>query len=341
MKRQSLYFLEPQRVEVREESLAAPGLGQVLVQTLLSAVSSGTELLIYRGQAPAEMPVDESIVALPGKFTFPLKYGYAAVGRVKALGPKVVQYWQDKLVFAFQPHESFFLAAPEELWLVPGDLTPEDAVFLANMETAITLALDGQPLLGEQVAIFGQGVVGLLLTALLSRLPLASLVTLDLYPRRRLASESLGADTSLDPQAPEDMKQLLTWLKGSRHHSGADLIYELSGNPAALDQAIAATGYHGRVVVGSWYGLKKVDLHLGVEFHRQRLKLISSQVSRLAPELSGRFNKSRVLELAWQMLRNIKPSRLITQRFPLTQAPQAYQLIDQNPGETLQVVLTY
>jgi 2-desacetyl-2-hydroxyethyl bacteriochlorophyllide A dehydrogenase len=341
MIRRSLYFLQPRRVAVKEEDLTGPGPGQVLVKTLVSAISSGTELLVYRGEVPAEMAVDETIGALAGSFSYPLKYGYAAVGRVLALGPVVDPVWERALVFAFHPHESLFCAAPEELLLLPAGMAPEDAALLANMETAVTLALDGAPLLGEQAVVFGQGVVGLLLTSILARFPLTGLVTLDLHPSRRLLSETWGAGVSLDPAAPEALERLQTLLQDPPSHPGADLVFEVSGSPAALDMAVAAAGYHGRVVIGSWYGRKKVELHLGGEFHRRRLRLVSSQVSTIAPELRGRFSKGRCLSLAWRMLREAGAGRLITHRFPLEQAAQAYDLLDRRPEEALQVILTY
>jgi 2-desacetyl-2-hydroxyethyl bacteriochlorophyllide A dehydrogenase len=341
MIRRSLHFLQPRRVAVQEEELTGPGPGQVLVQTLVSAISSGTELLVYRGEVPAEMAVDETIGALGGKFSYPLKYGYAAVGRVAALGPGVEPVWDGALVFAFHPHESHFCAAPEELHLLPSGMAPEEAALLANMETAVTLALDGAPLLGEQVAVFGQGVVGLLLTSILARFPLDRLVTLDLHPGRRLLSETWGAGVSLDPAAPQALERLHTLLQDPSSNPGADLVYEVSGSPAALDMAVAAAGYHGRVVIGSWYGQKKAELHLGGEFHRRRQRLISSQVSTIAPELRGRFSKGRCLSLAWRLLREAGPARLITHRFPLEQAARAYELLDRRPEEALQVLLTY
>jgi len=341
MPRQALYFLAPRQVALKEEDLPPPAFGQVVVNTLVSAVSSGTELLIYRGQVPPDLARDETIAALGGDFSFPLKYGYAAVGRVAERGPGVAPEWQDRLVFAFHPHESRFLATPDELLPLPPEMSPEDAVFFPNLETAITLLLDGRPLVGEQVAVFGQGVVGLLLTALLARWPLAALVTLDLYPRRRLASENLGAHLSLDPSAPGARDRLLAALQGPRPYSGADLAFEVSGDPAALNQAIAAAGFSGRVVIGSWYGLKPAELALGGRFHRSRINLISSQVSTLAPEVTGRWNRARRHQAAWEMLRQLKPSRLITHRFPFKDAAQAYALLDRRPGAAVQVVLTY
>jgi threonine dehydrogenase-like Zn-dependent dehydrogenase len=257
------------------------------------------------------------------------------------LGPGVAPAWKGRLVFAFQPHVSHFLATLDELLVVPAGLNPEEAVFFPNLETAVTLLLDGQPLVGEQVAIFGQGIVGLLLTALISRWPLSSLVTLDLYPRRRLLSEDLGAHVSLDPSAPEAMARLAAALQGSGPCPGADLCYEISGNPAALDQAIAATGFSGRVIIGSWYGVKRADLNLGGHFHRSRMRLISSQVSSMNPEISGRWDKTRRYHATWEMLAQVQPARFITHRFPMTQAAQAYELLDRHPEDVVQVILTY
>ncbi|MBU4233169.1 MAG: zinc-binding alcohol dehydrogenase [Desulfobacterales bacterium] len=341
MERQALYFTGPRQVAILNETLPSPAFGQVLVQTIMSAISPGTELLVYRGLAPADLARDETITALAGDFSFPLTYGYAAVGQVLELGPGVAPDWEGRLVFAFQPHASHFLATPDELLGVPAGLNPEEAVFFPNLETAVTLLLDGRPLMGEQVAIFGQGIVGLLLTALLSRWPLSSLVTLDLFPRRRLLSEDLGAHLSLDPSTPDAMERLAAGLQGGRPYAGADLCYEISGNPAALDQAIAATGFSGRVVIGSWYGLKRSDLNLGGSFHRSRMRLISSQVSSINPELTGRWDKTRRYHVTWQMLAQVQPARFITQRFPIAQAAQAYALIDNHPEDVIQVILTY
>jgi 2-desacetyl-2-hydroxyethyl bacteriochlorophyllide A dehydrogenase len=341
MERQALYFTAPQQVAVKREPLPSPSFGQILVQSLISAISSGTELLIYRGLAPADLAKDDTIPSLAGSFAFPLKYGYAMVGKVLEVGRGVAPGWEGKLVFAFHPHESHFLATPDELLKLPEGLTPEDAVFFPNMETAVTFLLDGVPHIGEQVVVFGQGIVGLLLTALLNRWPLSSLVTLDLYPKRRLLSEDLGARVTLDPSETGVMERLCSYLQGNGPYPGADLCYEISGNPAALDQAIAATGFSGRVVIGSWYGLRRSDLNLGGRFHRSRVRLISSQVSSIAPELSGRWNNTRRYQITWQMLGEVQPARFITHRYAIDQAAQAYELLDHHPEDAIQVILTY
>jgi threonine dehydrogenase-like Zn-dependent dehydrogenase len=210
------------------------------------------------------------------------------------------------------------------------------------METAVNFAQDGAPLTGERVAVVGQGIVGLLTTALLSRFPLEQLVTFDRYLLRRQASLSLGASASLDPaEAVPWSRGEVDLLEAATTYGEFDLVYELSGDPSALDLAISLCGFGGRVVIGSWYGEKMAPVDLGGKFHRSRIQLIGSQVSTIAPSLSGRWDKPRRLGVAWEMLRKVKPASLITQTFPFEQAAEAYRLIDEHPEETVQVVLTY
>jgi threonine dehydrogenase-like Zn-dependent dehydrogenase len=120
-----------------------------------------------------------------------------------------------------------------------------------------------------------------------------------------------------------------------------DLTFELSGSPAALNDAIFSTTFSGRIVIGSWYGQKNSPIDLGGSFHRSRIKLISSQVSTISPELSGRWDKSRRFEVAWRALQSVQPEKWITHRFPLEGAGKAYQLLDENPQETIQLIFDH
>lgn len=338
MRRRALYFAGPGAVEVREEPLDPPGEGQALAETVLSAISPGTEMLIYRGQFPPGMALDETISSLQGDFSYPFRYGYACVGRVAECGPGVDRAWMGRMAFSFQPHASHFVAPISDLIPLPSGVSPEDAVCLPNMETAVNFVHDGGPLIGEQVAVFGQGIVGLLTAALLVRFPLSRLITVDSYPERRRASLALGATQALDPAAGIGaIREAL----GGEHYTGADLVYELSGSPAALDMAIGVAGFNGRVVIGSWYGQKRADLDLGGAFHRSRVRLISSQVSSIDPALRGRWTAARRFEAAWEMIRQVNPARFITQRFGMGDAAKAYRLIDEQPEQTIQVALVY
>jgi threonine dehydrogenase-like Zn-dependent dehydrogenase len=176
---------------------------------------------------------------------------------------------------------------------------------------------------------------------LLVRFPLADWLTFDYFPLRRQASQHLGAVISLDPSRENIIAEARQTLKMEGIEDGVDLAFEISGSPLALNQAIGLTAYNGRIIVGSWYGSKQVALDLGGRFHRSRIRLIGSQVSSLAPQYSGRWDKMRRFGTAWEMIRRVNPSQWITQRVPFEQASQAYSLLDESPGETIQVVLNY
>ena len=322
----ALYFTGPESVTVREQPIAEPGPGQVRVRTERSGISPGTELLVYRDEVSSELPTDETIDALDGTFSYPLQYGYAAVGRITAVGEAVDENWLDRRVFAFNPHESHFLADPEEL--VPTTLAPEQAVVLPNAEAAANFVMDGRPRFGARVAVFGQGPVGLLTTAMLAEFPLATLVTVDPCETRRTLSRSLGADRAV---APADLGSL----------DAVDIAFELSGNPAALDDAIDVTGYAGQVVVGSWYGTKEVSLDLGNAYHRSHIRVRSSQVSRVDPDHADRWDKDRRLDAVSSWLAEVDLSALHTHAFDVERAPEAYRLLDERPDDAVQVSLTY
>lgn len=341
MNRQALYFTGPLGVEVREEVVPDPGPSELRVKTMLSGISSGTELLFYRAEVPEDLAVDTSIASLQQKNRYPLKYGYASVGEVIDAGPGVDPGWLGQKVFSFHPHESHFCASPAELLLLPKGMPAERAIFLPNMETALNLVMDGQPLVGEFVAVFGLGIVGLLTSAVLKNFPLGGLAVFDRFPLRRATAAQLGCEYALDPLDAGEWREVETVFQKRGMPDGLDLAYELSGAPPALDQAIALTGFSGRIVVGSWYGKKAVSVDLGGRFHRSRIRLVSSQVSTIAPELSGRWDKARRFKLAWEHLNQICPESWITQRFPIRAAAEVYHLLADDPAHAIQVAFTY
>ena len=341
MQRTSIIFKKPYEIELIESPLPAPGEEEVLIETRISAISPGTELLVYRGQFPPNLPVDVAIPALARPFGYPLAFGYASVGQVVEIGRSIKKELLDQLVFCFHPHESHYTIRQDQLIPLPDDIDSVDAVFLATMETAVNFLMDGRPIIGENIVVFGQGIVGLLTTALLSLLPLGNLVALDPYPLRRENAKIAGARIVLDPNTPDVLDEGSKLLKSAVGGNGADLIYELSGNPAALNQALSIAGLGSRIVIGSWYGTKKAELDLGGSFHRNRIRLISSQVSTLAAQFANRWTKNRRMKVTLDMVRQLQPARFVTHRFDVQQAGEAYDFLDKRPQETIQVVLTY
>ena len=335
MQRDSLYFTGPEEIELRQTSTTHSA-EEVLVETHVSGINAGTEMLIYRDEAPGDLPADETLEALKGDLSYPLRYGYAAVGEVIETGSSVDDEWMGRTVLAFNPHETHFSAAPSDIIPVPDGIGSAEMALYPTVETATTLVLDGRPQIGERVVVFGAGVVGLCTIRLLTSFPLSELLAVDPLAARRDRALQMGADTALPPD--EVSKNRWNDATGP---AGADLLYELSGNPSALDQARSVAGYDSRIIVGSWYGTKPTTLDLGGDFHRDRVSIESSQVSTLTPALRGRWTFDRRTTVTLENLSSVPVESLITHRVGFANAADGYRRIHQHPEDTLQVLLTY
>ena len=327
----AVWFPHARAVEIRDEPLREGGPDDVRVRAVLSALSQGTERLVYRGEVDEALPLD--LPTLAGSYGFPVKFGYASVGRVTATGRDVRGIGEGDLVFALHPHQSEYVVPASLVHRLPDGVTPDQGVFLANLDTAVNVVLDAHPRSGETVAVFGQGVVGLLVTQLLRRAG-AQVIAIDPSQIRRDTAERCGAQTILAIGDPT----LLHALTAGR---GVDIAIEASGNADALQQAIDGVAVEGTVVVCSWYGGKPVTLDLGGNFHRGRVTLKSSQVGRIAPALAPRWDRERRLRVATELLGELVLAELITHRVPFTHAAEAYDLLDRGSDETVQVVLAY
>ena len=326
---EALYFTAPETVERRSVTVGDPGATELLVETRVSAISAGTELLVYRDEVPSGIPVDETIDALDGEFSYPIRYGYAASGIVREVGSEVDENWVGRTVFSFVPHQTRFRADPASVVPLPDGMDPETGSLFPSVETATNLVLDAHPRLGERVVVLGAGVIGLCVIRLLASFPLADLVVVDPIQRRRELARELGADRVETPE---------TIIGGV---DAADLVVELSGQPDTLNDAVDVVGYDGRIVVGSWYGSKREPIDLGGRFHRDRIDIVSSQVSTIDPELRGRWDRTRRADVAVDRLSRIDTDALITHRVPFDRAEDAYDLLDSTPEKAIQVVLEY
>ena len=330
----AVWFTAQRTVEIREELLGPLTPSHVRVRVIASAISHGTEMLVYRGEVPPGTTLD--LPTLAGSFDFPIKYGYASVGRVEEVGSAVTDLAPGDLAFTLHPHQDTYVVPAALVRRLPPELPPELGLFVANLETAVNALLDAPVRLGEHVVVFGQGVVGLLVDLLAHQNGAGRVIVVDGYERRRRLASALGADAALAPDV-----ELADRIRDLTEGRGADLVFDASGNPAALQAAIGAVAPEGTVVVCSWYGTKSVALELGGHFHRERVRIRSSQVGRLDPGLGPRWNHARRSKTVLDLLPRLSLDRLVSQHFPFERAAEAYRLVDEHPEETVQVVLSY
>lgn len=302
----ALWFVGPRRVELRAGAPAPLAHGRVRVRGLSSGVSQGTELLLYRGEGPR--PFDPS---LPDADDYPLRYGYAWVGRIVELGPGVDDAQLGRRVFALATHAEEHVLHADDVRVLPESIPAERATLAANMETAITCVWDAEVALGEQVVVFGGGVVGLLTAWLLERAG-ASVVVIEPSEARRRAGEALLSSASRLVARPTPAMT-------------ADLTVEATGVPGVLDDAIAATRPEGRVVVASFYGARRSPLALGDAFHRRRLTLRASQVSAIPARLAPRWSHARRFALVTKLLAEPALDSLFGAATPFERAEELFE----------------
>ena len=328
----AVWFAAPRTAELRRETVPPPGPGEVRVRSVASAISHGTEMLVYRGEVPTDLPLD--LPTLAGDFSFPIKYGYASVGRVLDAG--VEHLSPDDLVFVHHPHQETFVVPADLPVRLSDGLDPTVGLFFANLETALNVVHDTPLRLGETVLVFGQGVVGLLATQLLKLAGADQLLAVDPLRKRRELALEVGADGAFEPGG--DLRERVLEITAGR---GADVAVEVSSSGAALQAAVDAVAAEGTVVVASWYGTKPVVLSLGGHFHRGRVRLRSSQVGRMNPELGSRWDLARRTEAVLGLLPRLRLKELVSHLIPFEEAPGAYRLVDERPDEAVQVVLIH
>jgi 2-desacetyl-2-hydroxyethyl bacteriochlorophyllide A dehydrogenase len=277
----ALWTVAPGRAELREETLRAPEAEEVLVRTLFTGISRGTERLVFEGHVPESEHGRMRAPLQGGDFPFPVRYGYCAVGIVED-GP---EGRLGETVFCLHPHQDRFLAPTAMCLKLPADLPPARAVLAANMETALNILWDARPLLGERALVVGAGVVGLLVARLLARLPGAAVAVHDTDAGKAALAESAGGRFLRDAPAPEH-----------------ELVIHASGAPAGLATALSACAFEGRILEASWFGARPVALALGEAFHARRLSLLSSQVGAVSPAMRGRRTHAERLALALSLL---------------------------------------
>jgi 2-desacetyl-2-hydroxyethyl bacteriochlorophyllide A dehydrogenase len=330
----------PRQAGVRNEPIRDPGVGEVLVRTICSGISAGTELNVYRGVAPqwrGRQDRDSHLFVADGpEWTYPLVYGYANVGVVAAVGPGTRESLVGETVFSYQPHRAWNVVAEADLIRLPPLADVRRGVFLANLTTALNGVLDAHPNLGDVVVVSGLGVIGLLVTRLLRRAGAGVVIGVDqLELRRELALEA-GAQLVLEPSA--GVPEAVLEHTGGR---GADIVIDASGAAPALNAAIRSVGVDGLVIALSWYGGTIDSLDLGAEFHHNRVRIRSSQGDHVSPELGRLWSLERRNALSLELLAELPLERYITHEFAPGDAADAYARLDRRDPDVLQCVFAF
>jgi len=297
---QALWYVAPGKAEIRAETLPAPAAGEARLAAVASALSRGTERLIFSGRVPESEFERMRAPFMSGAFPFPVKYGYAMVGRVVD-GPAALK---GRLAFALYPHQTAFNLPVENIVPLPDGLPPERAVLGANMETALNAVWDSAAGPADRVAVVGAGVLGLLVARLAAAMR-ADVTVVDTNPQRAAVAAQLGAAFALPDKAPDN----------------CDLVVHTSASAAGLTTALRLAGDEATVLELSWYGTDDVKVPLGEVFHSRRLKLVSSQVGKVAPSRRPRWDYRRRLSAALELLKDPALDALLAPAIAFTDLP--------------------
>jgi NADPH:quinone reductase-like Zn-dependent oxidoreductase len=297
----ALWYAQPGVVEVRSEPLPSPGADEMLVRTLFSGVSRGTERLVLSGAVPRSEWERMRAPLQVGDFPFPVKYGYCAVGVVEQGPPDL----ENRLVFVLHPHQERFVILANVAVPVPRAVPARRATLAATMETALNGIWDSGAGPADRIVVVGGGSLGLLVGYLASRLPGAAVTLIDIAAERAAIATALGLRLALPDNVPED----------------ADVVFHASATAAGLATAIHSAGNEATIVELSWYGDETVAAALGGAFHSRRLRLVSSQVGQVAPSRRPRWTPRRRLAAALSLLQDPGLDQLITEEIAFDEAP--------------------
>ena len=316
---QALWYVGPGRAEIRTEKLAPLGSGEVRVRALFGALSRGTEALVLGGRVPASEFKRMRAPFMGGDFPFPVKYGYATVGRVEA-GPG---YLIGKNVFVLHPHQSLFNVPASAAVLLPDSVPPTRAALAANMETALNAVWDAEVAPARRIAVVGAGVVGALVAYLCRKIAGAEVTLIDINPERAELAGKLGVSFTAPGAAPAD----------------CGLVVHASGTASGLSAALSLAGFEATVLELSWYGDAQVPVPLGGAFHSRRLRLVSSQVGHVAPSHRAGWTHHRRLTEAVALLADVRLDALLAPALAFHELPARLpDILDAKNGVLCQLI---
>jgi threonine dehydrogenase-like Zn-dependent dehydrogenase len=311
----AFWIAAPNRGEIRPEPLRTPSADEVVVRTLYSGISRGTEALVYRGQVPVGEYQRMRAPFQEGEFPAPVKYGYASVGRIER-GPRELQ---DRVVFVLYPHQTRYVVPATAVHVLPDAVPPPRAVLAANLETAINGIWDAGVQIGDRVVVVGAGTVGCLVAWLAGRMLDCEVELVDVNPTRAAIAGAIGVRFD----APDAVS------------GAADVVLHASGSGEGLALALKIAGPETTVVELSWYGDRAVSIALGEGFHARRLTLKSSQVGTIPPSQRSRWDTRRRMHFALTLLAHAALDALITGESAFDTLPDVMARLATAPGDTL------
>ena len=316
LKAQAFWVAAPGQGEIRAESIASRShADEVLVRTLYSGISRGTESLVFQGRVPESEFRRMRCPFQQGDFPAPVKYGYASVGTIEQ-GP---DHLRGRNIFCLHPHQNLYRVPVAAVHPLPDDVPAQRAVLAANMETALNGIWDSRIGPGDRVGIIGAGVVGALCAWLAGRIPGVDVTLVDINPDRGELAEALGVNFAVPGQAPGDQ----------------DVLIHSSGSGDGLNRALELAGEEARVVEMSWYGDDQPRVALGQAFHSRRLTLRSSQVGQLPDDRRARWSRERRMQKALQLLNNPDLDVLISGESDFTELPEVMPGLALASGQAL------
>jgi threonine dehydrogenase-like Zn-dependent dehydrogenase len=317
----AFWVRSPGQGEIRSMVLPVPGPDEVLVRTLCSGISRGTETLVFRGEVPASQYATMRAPFQEGNFPGPVKYGYLSVGVVE-LGSRALL---GRTVFCLYPHQTAYVVPAAAVVVVPHSVPPERAVLAGTVETAVNALWDAPPLVGDRVSVVGAGMVGCCLAALLARFPGVAVELIDVDPDRAAVAAKLGVDFATPEQAGQER----------------DLVYHTSATGAGLATAMGLLAKEGAVIELSWYGDREVSLALGGSFHSGRLSIRASQVGTIAPARRDSRSHADRLALALDLLRDDRFDALVSGESSFDQLPEVLAGLAEGTRPALLHLITY
>jgi len=314
------YWLrEPGEGEIRPASLEQPGPDDVLVRTLYSAVSRGTEALVFRGGVPESQ---RDVMRAPfqeGDFPGPVKYGYLNVGIVESGPPKLL----GRTVFCLYPHQTRYVVPAAAVTPVPDDVPAGRAVLAGTVETAVNAVWDAAPQVGDRIAVIGAGMVGASVARILAGIPATRVQLVDIDPTRKGLAERLGVDFALPRDAAGD----------------CDLVVHASASEQGLTRALELLRPEGVCVELSWYGDRRVSIPLGEWFHSRRLTIRSSQVGTVSPNRPKSY--AQRLRVALGLLADAGFDALVTDECSFDELPAVLPGLISSEPSSLCLRVTY